>query len=88
MKRFQKILLCLAAPALLLSSSPAARACAACFGKSDSKLAEGMNWGIASLLFVVVSVLGGVAAFFIYLAKKSAALAETSVSAPSSSVSE
>jgi len=29
-------------------------ACAACFGKSDSSLAKGMNWGIASLLVVVL----------------------------------
>jgi len=27
-------------------------ACAACFGKSDSSMARGMNWGIASLLVV------------------------------------
>ncbi|MBI3417706.1 MAG: hypothetical protein HY043_20635 [Verrucomicrobia bacterium] len=84
----RKILLCLTASALLLLSSPVASACAACFGKSDSKLAEGMNWGIASLLVVVVGVLGGVAAFFIFLAKKSAALAESTASAPSSSVSQ
>ncbi|MEO8429725.1 MAG: hypothetical protein ABI651_21770 [Verrucomicrobiota bacterium] len=31
-----------------------------------------MNWGIASLLVVVVSVLGGIASFFIYIARKSA----------------
>jgi len=47
-------------------------ACAACFGKSDSKLALGMNMGIFSLLGVVVCVLGGIAAFFIHLAKRSA----------------
>lgn len=49
-----------------------ALACAACFGQSDSALAVGMNWGIFSLLTVVVCVLGGFAAFFIYLAKRSA----------------
>jgi hypothetical protein len=47
-------------------------ACAACFGKSDSPLAQGMNWGILSLLVVVGLVLGGIASFFIYLAKRSA----------------
>jgi len=47
-------------------------ACAACFGKSDSSLAKGMNWGIASLLVVVISVLGAIASFFIYLARRSA----------------
>ena len=47
-------------------------ACAACFGKSDSKLAQGMNMGIFSLLGVVVCVLGGIAAFFIHLARRAA----------------
>ncbi len=51
----------------------AARACAACFGKTDSPLAAAMNWGIFSLMAVVVSVLGGIASFFIYLARRSAA---------------
>jgi UPF0716 family protein affecting phage T7 exclusion len=50
----------------------AAQACAACYGASDSPMAHGMNWGIASLLVVVAGVLSSVAAFFIYLAKKSA----------------
>ena len=88
MRFFQKILPGLAAFALVLLSSPAAWACAACFGKSDSKLAEGMNWGILSLLVVVAGVLGGIAAFFIYLAKKSAALAVSPVSASSPAVNE
>jgi hypothetical protein len=56
--------------AVVLHSSPAL-ACAACFGKSDSALARGMNMGIFSLLAVVVGVLGGVAGFFIYLARRS-----------------
>ena len=47
-------------------------ACAACYGQSDSPMAKGMNWGIFSLLVVVVFVLGGIATFFVYLAKKSA----------------
>ena len=48
-------------------------ACSACFGQSDSPMAHGLNWGIASLLGVVVPVLGGIAAFFIFIARKSAA---------------
>ncbi len=50
--------------------APAASACAACFGKSDSPLAAGMNAGIFALLLVVVMVLSGVGAFFIYLARR------------------
>lgn len=49
-------------------------ACAACYGQSDSPLAAGMNWGIFSLLGVVVAVLGGIAGFFVYLARKAAAV--------------
>jgi len=47
-------------------------ACAACYGQSDSPMANGMNWGIMSLLVVIGGVLGGVAAFFIYLARRAA----------------
>lgn len=49
--------------------------CAACFGKSDSPMAQGMNMGIFSLLAVIVSVLAGVAGFFIYLARRSGQVA-------------
>jgi uncharacterized membrane protein len=38
-------------------------------------MAAGMNWGIFSLLGVVVFVLGSVAGFFVYLARRSAAAA-------------
>lgn len=46
-------------------------ACAACYGQSDSPMAQGMNWGIFTLLGVVVVVLTGIASFFVFLAKKS-----------------
>lgn len=73
MNRFVKFKFLFAALALGLAfHSPSVFACAACYGKSDSPLAQGMNWGIFSLLAVVVCVLGGIASFFIYLARKSA----------------
>jgi heme/copper-type cytochrome/quinol oxidase subunit 2 len=50
-------------------------ACAACYGQSDAPLARGMNWGIFSLLVTTVLVLGGVAASFVWLARRSAAAA-------------
>ncbi len=50
-------------------------ACAACYGQSDSAMARGMNWGIASLLAIILLVLGGIGAFFIHLARRSAVLA-------------
>ncbi|HZQ46674.1 MAG TPA: hypothetical protein VFC07_06670 [Verrucomicrobiae bacterium] len=74
MNRVVKFKLLFAALALGLAfHSQSALACAACYGKSDSPLAQGMNWGIFSLLAVVGCVLGGIASFFIYLARKSAA---------------
>jgi hypothetical protein len=51
-------------------------ACAACFGQSDSPLAAGMNWGIFSLLGFIIMVLGGIAGFGVFLARRSAAQAE------------
>lgn len=63
--------------ALLAAVQPwSVMACAACYGASDSPMAKGMNAGIFSLLGVVVVVLGSVAGFFIYLAKKSASAAQ------------
>ena len=53
------------------------QACAACFGKSDSKMAEGMNWGIMFLLVVVGLVLAGISAFFVYIAKRAKTCSET-----------
>ncbi len=58
--------------ALLQASSEPVLACAACFGKSDSNLAQGMNMGIFALLLVITSVLCGVAGFFVYVARRSA----------------
>jgi hypothetical protein len=49
-------------------------ACAACYGQSDSPLAQGMNWGIFSLLAVVGCVLSGIAMFFVHVSKQSAAV--------------
>jgi hypothetical protein len=53
-----------------LSHAPSAHACAACFGASDSELAKGMNMGIFVLLGVIVFVLGAIASFFIFLARR------------------
>ena len=58
--------------AVLLAPQPV-RACAACFGQSNDQMAVGMNWGIATLLVIIVSVLGGIASFFVYIARKSSA---------------
>jgi len=49
-------------------------ACAACYGKSDSALASGMNWGILTLLGVVLTVLTCIALFFVHIVRKEEAL--------------
>lgn len=47
-------------------------ACATCFGKTDSALAAGLNWGILSLLAVVLTVLAGITAFMVRVARREA----------------
>jgi hypothetical protein len=59
--------------AICLAQPASVRACAACYGQSNSPLALGLNWGIFSLLGVVAVVLGSIAGFFIYLARRSQA---------------
>ena len=44
-------------------------ACAACYGKSDSPLASGMNAGIFTLLGVVLTVLTCFAVFFVHVVR-------------------
>jgi hypothetical protein len=61
--------------AALLAVAPGARACAVCFGNSDSKMTQGMLAGVLVLLLVVVAVLGGFVALFVHLARRAAAAA-------------
>ena len=58
----------LLAAALLLPHT--ASACAVCFGNSDSPWAKALSWGVLALLGVVLTVLGGIVAFFIHMAKR------------------
>jgi hypothetical protein len=68
-RAFKKVVL----PALMLVlAKTSAFACATCYGASDSPLAQGMNWGIVTLLGVIGTVLFGVAAFFVHVGIKSA----------------
>jgi hypothetical protein len=62
--------------ALALGFLPSAtQACSVCFGNTDSKLSQGMLAGVLVLLLVVLAVLGGFVALFIFLARKAAAAA-------------
>ena len=54
----------------LVAFPSSATACAVCFGAPDDPMTKGMQWGIATLLFVLVPVLGGVGGFFIFLSKR------------------
>lgn len=60
---------------VILWCSPARlEACATCFGRSDSPLAQGMNMGILVLLGVVLSVLAACVGFFVHVARRAARL--------------
>lgn len=72
MKSFWKILL---PGALILCAPPQLFACATCFGGNiDSPMADGMNWGIFTLLAVIGTVLASFLTFLIYVIRKSEAL--------------
>jgi len=60
---------------LALASASNALACATCYGQSDSDLAQGMNMGIMVLLGFIGMVLAGVASFFVFIIRRSTAVA-------------
>ena len=62
-----------AALALAVCAPSPLFACATCFGQSDDPIAQGMNWGILTLLVVIVTVLATIASFFVYLIRKETA---------------
>lgn len=63
---------------LLLAALPQrAAACSVCFGDPTSPAAQGLAMGVLALLGVVLFVLGGLVAFFIYLARRAAAIEAT-----------
>lgn len=70
----KKIFSVLATFALLALLSPGAQACSVCFGDPNSSLSKGAVAGVGVLLVVVLGVLGFVAAFFVHVARRSAAL--------------
>ena len=55
---------------VLLSAPVQALACAACFGKSDSDMAKGMNAGIMALLVFVLGFWVLFGSFFVYIARR------------------
>lgn len=73
MNRFNRIIALLGLAAFFAPMT--VRACSVCFGNSDSQLVKGMNAGVLVLLLVVLAVLGGFAALFVHIARRSAAAA-------------
>lgn len=86
MSGFGKNLFAIVCGAVLLALPGSASACAVCFGGDDSAMSRGLTLGIFALLGVVFAVLGGITAFFIYLARRarntSAVPLEQSISEP------
>ena len=56
--------------------------CAACFGRSDSALAAGMNYGIFSLLVVSTTMLGLIATFFVYIVRRAGQMPDAPLPEP------
>jgi hypothetical protein len=74
MKRL--VLYALLSAALVLASETSALACSACFGQSDSAMARSLNASIFTLMGVIGTVLAGAASFFVFLAKRGAAMSQ------------
>lgn len=68
--------------ALLAVLPQRAAACAVCFGDPASPTAQGLAMGVVALLAIVLVVLGGIATFFIYLARRAAAANAGTLSEP------
>lgn len=73
----------LATAAFLLAPRLAA-ACPVCFGAADGPMLRGSNMGILTLLIVTLCMFAAFGAFFVHLARKSAAQSrqETSAASP------
>ncbi len=80
--------LALLAGAAALAAPRTALACAACYGASDAPMAQGMNWGILSLLGIIGTVLAGVAGFFVYLAVRASKVTSAPMPAPDAGLAE
>ena len=66
-------LLVLAIGLLSLAAAPqSAEACSACFGDPNSEVTRGIAWAVIFLGAVVLSVLGCVGGFFVFIARRAA----------------
>lgn len=60
---------------LLLLGGSQANACSVCFGDPNSPMGKGLGLGVIALLMVVMTVLGVLASFFVFLARRAKAVA-------------
>ncbi len=63
-------------------------ACPVCFGQVDAPLTRATNLGIAFMLGLVLLVLGGIAAFFVSLARRAARVPRPSSAVTANDVSD
>lgn len=61
---------------LMVAAPRAVLACPVCFGQNDSPLASAINAGVILMLGVVAAVLGALASFIVYLARRARAAGE------------
>lgn len=57
---------------IVFAAPRSAFACAACTGRSDDAVAQGINAAVFTLLFVLLVVLGGIVSFLVYLIHRAA----------------
>ena len=74
MSRFRYIFLYVSMLSLIAWPS-SLHACAVCFGAPDDPMTKGMQWGIATLIFFLIPVLGSVGGFFVFLSRRARAFA-------------
>lgn len=71
MKLGRKLFLVLQSLIVGLCFAPVpASACSVCFGDPESQIAKGASWSVIALLGIVMIVLTGFAAFFVFIARR------------------
>jgi hypothetical protein len=71
MRRFIKNPVAWIVTGVMLAAPQATLACSACVGRADNAAAQGLNAAIATLLVVLLVVLGSFAGFIAYLIRRS-----------------
>lgn len=60
------------AMSVVLAAPQSAWACAACSGRSDDVMAQGLNWAVFTMMLVLLTVLGSLVGFMAYLISRAA----------------